>query len=107
MCSNQRKAMLDWAWVCAGYIELDFGLGIGLFTLCNSRGHLDLAFGPEIGKRLDRDVYKELECGKMVHDFESWGKEDGHHCNKAHSLLAPKAKKGKGKAKRMVEIIEN
>lgn len=90
VCSNQRKAMLEWAWVCAGYIELDFGL--------------------EVGERIDKEVYKELECGKMVHDFESWGKEDGHHCNKAHYLLAPKKGKGKAKAKanekHVVEIIE-
>jgi len=66
VCSKLPRAMVEWGWTCAGYCGMDFGV--------------------EIGGRVDID--REGEEG-----FESWGREDGHFCNKAHYVVVPKRKK--------------
>jgi hypothetical protein len=74
VCSNLPRAMVDWAWTCAGYCDMDFGL--------------------EIGGRIDAERIVEGEAGEMVPDgFESWGGEDGHCCNKMHYEVVPKRKR--------------
>lgn len=74
VCSTLPRAMVDWAWTCAGYCDMDFGL--------------------EIGRRIDPERFVEGEDGEMVPDgFESWGGEDGHCCNKKHYVVVPKRKR--------------
>jgi hypothetical protein len=64
VCSKLPRAMVEWGWTCAGYCGMDFGL--------------------EVGGRIDREV----EGG-----FESWGREDGHFCEKKHYVVVPKRKR--------------
>jgi hypothetical protein len=74
VCSRLSRHALQWAWTCAGYCDMDFGL--------------------EIGRRIDREVVVQGEDGEMVsRGFESWGGDDGHFCNKEHYLVVPKRKR--------------
>ena len=74
VCSRLSRHALQWAWTCAGYCDMDFGL--------------------EIGRRIDREVVVQGEDGEMVSQgFESWGGDDGHFCNKEHYLVVPKRKR--------------
>lgn len=69
VCSRLSRQMLQWAWTCAGYCDMDFGL--------------------EIGRRIDTErVVQGVSQG-----FESWGRGDGHFCNKEHYVVVPKRKR--------------
>ena len=73
VCSKLLPGMVKWAWKCAEYCDMDAGL--------------------QIGERIDREVMVEQEDGVVVSEgFESWGREEGHFCNKAHYLVVPKRK---------------
>ena len=75
VCSKLPPAVVNWAWICAGYCDMDFGL--------------------EIGQRIDPEKMVENAEGEFVPEFEPWGREDGHFCNKAHFLVVPKQPKKK------------
>jgi len=75
VCSKLQEGLVKWAWTCAGYCDMDFGL--------------------EIDKRIDPVEMVEQEDGRIVAEFESWGREDGHFCNKAHYLVVPKKQQKK------------
>lgn len=80
ICSKQQQGMVNWAWVCAGYCDMDSGF--------------------VVGKRIDRKMVAKTEDGEIVDKgYESWGREDGHFCNKSHYLLVPK-KQAKRQAKK-------
>jgi hypothetical protein len=80
ICSKLAPGLVNWAWVCAGYCEMDFGF--------------------EVGRKIDKVVVVEGEDGEMAEVEESWGREHGHFCNKSHRLLVPK------KEKKRVEVVE-
>jgi hypothetical protein len=85
ICSNQVLAMVDWAWVCAGYCGMDSGY--------------------VVGRRIDRKVAAENEHGKKVERFESWGLKEGHYCNKNHYLLVPRMQEKKSEEKKAEETV--
>jgi hypothetical protein len=73
LCSGLAPGMVNWGWVCAGYCEMDFGF--------------------EVGRKIDKRTMIEREDGSVEEVEESWGREEGHFCNKAHWLLVPKKQK--------------
>lgn len=79
VCSMKPQGMVSWAWTCAGYCGMDHGF--------------------VVDKRIDKQVILEKEGGEKVEIYESWGREDGHFCNKSHYLLVTK-KQLKEQAKR-------
>lgn len=70
VCSKQPQGMVSWAWTCAAYCGMDHGF--------------------VVDKRIDKQIMLEKDSGEAVESYESWGRENGHFCNKAHYLLITK-----------------
>jgi hypothetical protein len=86
LCSGLAPGLVNWGWVCAGYCEMDFGF--------------------EVGRKIDLKTRREREDGEVEEVEESWGREQGHFCNKGHYLLVPKKQRQareRGEKKKRVE----
>lgn len=75
VCSGLPMGRIQYAWTQVEYMNMDVGFVVG----------------ERIDKRVG-EMYRDKNR-MQTWDYESWGKEDGHYCDRCHyEMVLPKAK---------------